>query len=68
VVVRAARKDSIALDGLAPEGVARRGPVLERAGLEIEIERLAIGTDRENAGIGWLRIRLLGRGEESEGK
>ena len=51
--VAAAGADGVALDRLALEGVALGGPVLERAGLEIEVERLAVGPDGANAiGIG----------------
>ncbi len=36
--------DRVAVDGLATEGLALGGPVLQGAGLEIEIERPTIAT------------------------
>src|SRR5204863_192013 len=38
-------RNRVALDGLIFEGLPRRGPVLEGAGLKIEVERLAIVAD-----------------------
>src|SRR5205814_885786 len=43
--VAAALGDGVALDRLALERLTLGGPVLERAGLEVEIERLAVGAD-----------------------
>ena len=47
--VAAPLDDGVALDRLAVEGVALGGPVLEGAGLEIEVERLAVGADGQDA-------------------
>ena len=49
------RDDRVALDRLALEGVALGGPVLERAGFEVEIEGLAVAAEGE------LSCRLIGR-------
>src|SRR5262245_305809 len=54
LVVAAARGNGVALDRLVLEGVAGRGPVAQVAGLEIEVERLAVVADWANSfrGIG----------------
>ena len=41
----------VALDRLAFEGLAFGLPAVERAGLEVEIERLAVGADGDDAGV-----------------
>ena len=60
--VAAARDDGVALDRLALEGVALGGPVLERAGLEVEVERLAVGAEREGRLPGALEWLSIGQG------
>ena len=58
------RMDEIALDRLAGERFALSGPIVERAGLEAEIQRASLSVGRENPGrpIG-PRLRLgLGLG------
>src|SRR5262249_6785175 len=52
--VVATASDGIAPHRLALEGFTFSRPVLERAGLEIEVERLAVGTQGQNT-LGWLR-------------
>jgi hypothetical protein len=47
--VAAARRNCIAQYRLAFEGVAGRGPIAQVAGFEIEIKRLAIGSDGTDA-------------------
>src|SRR5206468_10018726 len=54
-------RDGVALDRLALERVAGRGPVAQVAGLEVEVERLAVGADRADA------VRRVG-GEKGKGK
>ena len=49
-LVAAAGKDGVALDRLVLERVAGGGPVLEGAGFEVEVERLAVRPDRQHAG------------------
>ena len=63
--VAAARGDGVALDRLALEGVALGGPVLERAGLEVEVERLAVVADRQDA-LRRFRLRIGPRSKDGE--
>src|SRR5262249_4476380 len=49
LVVVAAREDGVAANRLAEEGIALGDPIRERASLEIEIQRLAVGAQGENA-------------------
>ena len=51
-LVAPASGDGVPLDRLVAEGVPLGGPVLQRAGLEVEIERLAVGADRGDAIVG----------------
>ena len=66
-----AGEDGVALDRLALEGFALGGPVLECAGLEVEVQWLTVGPEREDADVVGLRIRggrLLGRDEQNKGE
>src|SRR5262249_51796909 len=60
--VVAARVDGVALDRLALEGVALGGPVLGGGGLEVEVERLAVGAERQHA------LRRVGGGRGGGGQ
>src|SRR5262245_4448256 len=71
LVVAAPRKNRIALDRLPLKRLALGDPVLERAGLEVEIERLTVGPDRKNPFIILLagllsECRRLQRDDHSE--
>src|SRR5262249_33309453 len=65
--VTAAREDGVALDRLVLERLALCGPVFEGAGLEIEIEPLAVRPAGKNAFPGLFRRlgRVLGEGEQT---
>ena len=52
--VGAAGRDGVAQDRLAVEGVAGCGPIAQVAGFEVEIERLAVGADGQDA-VGRIR-------------
>src|SRR5262249_35132730 len=60
--VAAALDDGIALDRLSGEGVALGGPVAQVAGLEIEVQRLAVGPPGQYA------RRRRGRGATGLGR
>jgi hypothetical protein len=47
--VTAARRDGVAFDRLAVESRASGGPILESAGLEIEVQGMAIFVGGKNA-------------------
>src|SRR5262245_36363328 len=61
--VAAPRMDRVAFDRLPNKGFAFGGPVFQRAGLEIEIERLAIGADGADA---FVRLWISGEKEGGE--
>src|SRR5262249_849322 len=64
LAVLAARINGIAFDRLALERRAFGDPILEGAGLKIEIERLAVRADRKHAGIFATPVRRILRGRE----
>src|SRR5262245_34111962 len=68
LVVAAPWKHRIALDRLPLERLAFGGPILERAGFEVEIERLAVGADGKDAFVILLGLSgfLTGRDESQE--
>ena len=65
--VAAAAVNSNALDRLVGERFALGGPVLEGAGLEIEVERLAVGTDGQHPFARLRRLRVGGGNEKAHG-
>src|SRR6516164_1254070 len=56
--VTSSRMDGVALDGLPRESAALGHPVFQRARLEVEIQRLAVGAAWQHSRC-WLRV--LGR-------
>src|SRR5204862_5115241 len=64
LAVAAARRHGVALDRLVAEGRAFGRPVLQGAGLEVEVERLAVRPHGQDACVGG----RLGGGEEGEGE